>query len=289
MKIIKYIYSSFVAVVFLTTFNNAQPLNNSFENWDGGTGMPVDWFTTGVPSVEQTSTAYDGSSAAKLEVIDIGGGFPFPPFLVSTGPNQIGHPVTEKYGSLNGYYQFSPQGNDQLMVIVVMVAGDTSGIGTGITTISATTGNWTQFSVPITYLPNTPNPSFALIEFFILDTSGVVLGTIGSSAIIDYLTYGAVADVEYIAGLPRDYNISQNYPNPFNPSTNIEYSIPSESFVELKVYDILGNEVATLVNEQQQAGVYRADFTADNLPSGMYFARITANEFTQVVKMILLK
>ncbi len=89
--------------------------------------------------------------------------------------------------------------------------------------------------------------------------------------------------------IPNDFALKQNYPNPFNPSTNIEYSIPSESFVELKVYDLLGNEVATLVDEQQQAGVYRADFTADNLPSGMYFARITANEFTQVVKMILLK
>jgi hypothetical protein len=95
--------------------------------------------------------------------------------------------------------------------------------------------------------------------------------------------------VEQLSGLPNDYSLNQNYPNPFNPSTKIEYSIPSESFVELKVYDILGNEVASLVNEQQQAGVYRADFSADNLPSGMYFARITANEFTQVVKMILLK
>jgi len=89
--------------------------------------------------------------------------------------------------------------------------------------------------------------------------------------------------------IPNDFTLKQNYPNPFNPSTNIEYSIPSESFVELKVYDVLGNEVATLVNEQQQAGVYRADFDAVNLPSGIYFARITANEFTQVVKMTLLK
>jgi len=55
------------------------------------------------------------------------------------------------------------------------------------------------------------------------------------------------------------------------------------------VYDVLGNEIASLVNEQQQAGVYRADFNADNLSSGMYFARITANEFTKVVKMVLLK
>jgi hypothetical protein len=99
-----------------------------------------------------------------------------------------------------------------------------------------------------------------------------------------------VTSVELINNqIPNDFILKQNYPNPFNPSTKIEYSIPSESFVELKVFDVLGNEVASLVNEQQQAGVYRADFSADNLPSGMYFARITANEFTQVVKMILLK
>jgi len=103
-------------------------------------------------------------------------------------------------------------------------------------------------------------------------------------------TSGGTTSVEEITNeIPTNYFLSQNYPNPFNPSTSIEYSIPSESFVELKVYDVLGNEIATLVNEQQQAGVYRASFNANNLPSGMYFARITANEFTQVVKMILLK
>ena len=109
---------------------------------------------------------------------------------------------------------------------------------------------------------------------------------------VDGVSYNGsmtTTSVEQISGLPEDYSLSQNYPNPFNPTTNIEYSIPSESFVELKVYDVLGNEIASLVNEQQQAGVYRADFTADNLPSGMYFARLTANEFTEVVKMILLK
>ena len=105
-----------------------------------------------------------------------------------------------------------------------------------------------------------------------------------------FKTTYTVTDVEPVSSLvPYGYELQQNYPNPFNPSTIIEYSIPSESFVELKVYDVLGNEVASLVNEQQQVGVYRTDFIANNLPSGMYFARITANEFTQVVKMILLK
>jgi hypothetical protein len=109
---------------------------------------------------------------------------------------------------------------------------------------------------------------------------------------VDGVSYNGsmtTTSVEQIRGIPENYLLSQNYPNPFNPSTNIEYSIPSESFVELKVYDILGNEVASLVNEQQQAGVYGAEYTANDLSSGMYFARIRANEFTQVVKMILLK
>ncbi len=97
------------------------------------------------------------------------------------------------------------------------------------------------------------------------------------------------SDVQQISGLPKDYTLNQNYPNPFNPTTNIEYSIPEASFVELKVYDVLGNEVATLVNEEQSAGVYRADFSGNNLASGLYIARITAGNYTNTVKMTLMK
>jgi len=131
----------------------------------------------------------------------------------------------------------------------------------------------------------TTNGSFVNVPS---DTTKPNVGVIANTASIAWAG-PFVSDVKIEETIPGDYRLSQNYPNPFNPSTSIEYSIPSESFVELRVYDILGNEVATLVNEQRSAGVYRADFTANNLPSGMYFARITANEFTQVVKMILLK
>ncbi|NNG28143.1 MAG: T9SS type A sorting domain-containing protein [Ignavibacteriaceae bacterium] len=108
---------------------------------------------------------------------------------------------------------------------------------------------------------------------------------------VDGTTYydGLVTSVEQINEIPNNFILSQNYPNPFNPTTNIEYSIPEQSFVELKVFDVLGNEVAALVNKEQTAGVYRADFNAANLPSGMYFARLTADQFTQVVKMTLMK
>jgi hypothetical protein len=120
------------------------------------------------------------------------------------------------------------------------------------------------------------------------DTVQSVTGVINNTRPVSW-TDRLPTDVKLGESLPDNFMLQQNYPNPFNPSTKIEYSIPSESFVELKVYDVLGNEVAILVNEQRSAGVYRTDFNAANLPSGMYIARLTANEFTQVVKMTLLK
>ncbi len=95
---------------------------------------------------------------------------------------------------------------------------------------------------------------------------------------------------------PKEYVLNQNYPNPFNPSTTIKYSIPVETHrgvllqrVSLKIYDILGREVATLVNKNQKVGNYEVVFNASNLTSGTYFYRITAGEFSKTMKFILLK
>ncbi len=96
---------------------------------------------------------------------------------------------------------------------------------------------------------------------------------------------------------PPTYLINQNYPNPFNPSTTINYQIPSEKFVRLKVYDVLGNEVATLVNEEKHAGNYEVKFDASKLASGIYFYQLRASDpstgsgqgFVETKKMILIK
>ncbi len=85
------------------------------------------------------------------------------------------------------------------------------------------------------------------------------------------------------------FNLRQNYPNPFNPNTTIKYSIPSRSFVQLKIFDVLGNEIATLVNEEKVSGSYAVNFNASNLPSGAYFYSLNAGNFTQTKKMILMK
>ena len=90
-------------------------------------------------------------------------------------------------------------------------------------------------------------------------------------------------------GIPREYKLAQNYPNPFNPSTKISFALPKAGNVELKIYDILGREVMTLVNEFRTAGSYTVDFNAANLASGVYFYRIKSGDFTNTKKMVLMK
>jgi len=89
--------------------------------------------------------------------------------------------------------------------------------------------------------------------------------------------------------LPKEFILLQNYPNPFNPSTEISYSIPQTNFVSLKIYDVLGKEIATLVNEEKSIGNYTVEFSASNLSSGIYFYRMQAGSFTDTKKFILLR
>ncbi|MFN3560808.1 MAG: T9SS type A sorting domain-containing protein, partial [Chloroherpetonaceae bacterium] len=87
----------------------------------------------------------------------------------------------------------------------------------------------------------------------------------------------------------RAFELAQNYPNPFNPTTTIRYQIPTAQTVSLKVYDVLGKEVATLVNGRQEAGSYSVPFNASRLSSGMYFYRLQAGEYVETRKMMLVK
>ncbi len=96
------------------------------------------------------------------------------------------------------------------------------------------------------------------------------------------------AEVKVIVGA-LSYELSQNYPNPFNPSTIIKYSIPNDGEVTLKVYDLLGNEIATLINEFKTAGNYQIEFKSSFLSSGIYCYRLTSGEFSAVKKMQFLK
>jgi hypothetical protein len=98
-----------------------------------------------------------------------------------------------------------------------------------------------------------------------------------------------IVGVEEEETLPTEYALEQNYPNPFNPTTTFRYSIPTQSKVVIKVYDILGNEIATLIDDEKSVGTYDLTWNAASMPSGVYFYQLKAGDFIQTRKMILLK
>ena len=104
------------------------------------------------------------------------------------------------------------------------------------------------------------------------------------------LAKGNYQTVNYQGNLTiTEYNLEQNYPNPFNPSTTIKIQLPQDGFVTLKVYDILGNEVTTLINEEKAKGRYEVNFNASSLASGVYIYKIQAGTFMNSKKMLLIK
>jgi 5'-nucleotidase / UDP-sugar diphosphatase len=157
--------------------------------------------------------------------------------------------------------------------------------------------------------------SVASNEFVLLMLNDFVSPQVGGIAVTDPQIYPGVTEYQvvcaYIAArdtispriegrlipvierkngtIPHTYSLSQNFPNPFNPATRIQFQIAKSGFVSLKVYNVLGQEVATLVNETRQAGEYTVQFDGSRLPSGVYFCRIEAGQFRSVKKMILIK
>lgn len=112
--------------------------------------------------------------------------------------------------------------------------------------------------------------------------------------LIDGVLYGDTNTVivgihEINPEIPDQFSLSQNFPNPFNPETQISYELPNSEFVYLIVYDVMGKEIETLVNEKQTAGSYTITFNAANYPSGVYYYRLSAGEFKETRKMLLIK
>lgn len=122
---------------------------------------------------------------------------------------------------------------------------------------------------------------------FINSSTGWIVGDKGS--ILKTTNGGGVWVSKIGKEIPDKYYLHQNYPNPFNPNTNIKYQITNNSFVTLKVFDVNGREISTLVNEKQSAGTYEANFDASDLSSGVYFYRITAGDYEKTIRMVLVK
>lgn len=141
--------------------------------------------------------------------------------------------------------------------------------------------NWTEIS------PAKPGDGSDLTQTqFVSNSLGY---SVGYYKALRFTPPGSTAVEQEGSSVPTSYTLDQNFPNPFNPSTTIRFSIPNTGNVTLKVYNLLGMEVATLVNGELSAGTHRVSFDASNLPSGVYFYRIDAGSFSDVRKMALLK
>jgi hypothetical protein len=111
-----------------------------------------------------------------------------------------------------------------------------------------------------------------------------------NGCIINGVQYGTIVRIKNInTGIPAEFSLYQNYPNPFNPITKIQFALPKNAFAKLIIYDVLGREVETLVNEQLAHGTYEVSWDATNYPSGVYFYRLTAGEYIETRRMILIK
>ncbi len=265
--------------------------NAGFENWTNGN--PDNWLTNNVPPaavpITQSSSAHSGSWAVQGAVVAFSS-ITLPPELVS-GSN--GFPISSRPGALHGFYKLSATGHDSLFVSIVLLKSGT-GIGGGEFATGTAAASYTEFVANIQY-SSSDIADTALISIILGNASG--FPHVGSVFTIDNLSFGPATGVDQPRiTLPSRFELSQNYPNPFNPTTTLSYSLPQRSFVTLKLYDLLGREVRTLVNGEQEPGNYTRMVDANDLPSGVYFYRLSAGplsgqsrKFTDSKRMVLLK
>lgn len=206
-------------------------------------------------------------------------------------------PTRDEYWFDVKYYNISGGGIDVIYYSDSLQSGPPMIFSDILFYTTATNSNPTNFVTPVR-VSNYPlewSPRMyipILVEYY--DVSGDVgafyVGIDGAQKKIYYDRLGNVTRVtKQETSLPESYFLGQNYPNPFNPLTKIDFSIPEHSFVKISVYDVSGREVTNLVNNQMQSGSYTITFDASNLPSGVYFYKLTTNKFTDTKKMILIK
>jgi hypothetical protein len=287
-----YLFRFFISWFFIFLLPLAlfsQVPNAGFEQWSAGN--PVSWLTDNVPGVgtpvTQSGTSHSGSFAVRGEVTSLFG-TPYPPTLYSA-QNGLGFPVSQRYATFSGYYQFSPTGGDLLSIIVIMEKNK-AGIGAGELFIGSAVSGYTSFNVGITYVTSDV-PDTVIIQFAIVDTTAG-LTNIGSYFLLDDLSLSGVAGLPQTAAttVPNEFSLSQNYPNPFNPSTSIRFTLAKSTNVSLIIYNTVGQEVARLAdNKNMTAGEHTISWTAEDLPNGVYFYRLVAGNFDQIRKMILIK
>lgn len=264
--------------------------NGDFEEWFTGLVDPPFWHTNNIYSPFECRQVFAGyppySGNHCIEgVVDTC------PQLVKLLPPHIhsfGIPLDRRPEALRGFYKFLSNNDDRFSGLIKIYKNN-SVIGEGSLVSALEVTNFTEFIININYTTN-DTPDVAIIEFTI--DSSLISNKLhqGSKWQIDELYFGPISDVnDEQTKIPDTYYLHQNYPNPFNPSTVISWQSPVGGRQTIKVYDLLGNEAATLVDDYKPAGRYEVAFNAEKLASGFYFYQLKAGEYTAVKKMILIK
>ncbi|MBF8247901.1 MAG: 5'-Nucleotidase domain protein [Bacteroidetes bacterium] len=263
--------------------------NAGFENWvtDADTNYnPVGWQTTNsfpVVTVERFTPGFQGSYAMKVKTISYQG-FSFPGVAIL----QNRYSFTQIPAKFSAYVKSTIMPGDQAFLIVALMKGDSVIASQDSCTfkINSTISSFTYVEFPI-------KVQSALVpdSLLVMVASGLGSGQVGTEIIVDQLAFigGSATSVPEGRNLPGAFLLSQNYPNPFNPETVIDYQLPVAGQVSLKVYDLLGREMATLVDTQLLAGRYKSTWNAAGAGSGIYFYQLRAGDFVQWKKLVLLK
>ncbi len=277
---IVFLYLLLIILYPLISFGQNIP-NPGFEDWTGNT--PDGWLPNNTQLVTQSSDAHSGSYSVQLEIIQDEG------FLnngrLFAGSDGVAFDFFQRPTTLTGYYKLNPQVGDHLLVDVFLWKdGGITLVGHKLETFPDPASNWTEFSVPISYiLPDDPDRCTIIISIGYFQEPGGMLW-------VDDLQFVGISGIEEVSGnFPDNFELMPNYPNPFNPSTMIKYSLPKPENVKIEVYNTLGQGVETLLNQHMKAGYHEVEFSAADLSSGIYYYRIEAGEFQDVKKMILLR
>ena len=267
---------------------SAPPTVDLCEQFSGGIVPPTGWTLTGAA----TLWMYNAVSGYGFGVGSAKADF----YNVATGNQQLNSITftpsiaTDTLKFQDAYCTFATE-NDQLQILtstnggtnytqLVMLNGGVSGqlvsAPPQTASFTPTAAQWIRqkFGLPV----GTNKVQFNAITAF------------GNNLYIDSICIKhTVSGISIYEGIPKNFSLSQNYPNPFNPVTKINFALPKSGFVTLKIYDMLGREIRTLVNEVKSAGNFSVDFNASELSSGIYFYRLETNGFSDIKKMMLIK
>ncbi len=270
----KKIFMQLISLVLLCCSAEAQIPNASFENWNGS-GNPQGWLTSNdvnaiTTSIVSTTPGYAGSKSCKLEVKDYSG-YAYPALLQTTFAEN------SKPASLHGWYKFTVVNSNSQGIISLTAIEGLDGVGAGGTIITTASSVFQEFTAPMYYTGSTMD------SMYIAFGSGV--SPIGTVFIIDDLSWGTTVSAENLQG--KELTLEGVMQNPSSGVTDIIYRLPATTNVSLKIFDLNGRELKTLVNENQNAGRFKAQFNSQELTSGIYFCRLNAGGNIRTTKLVV--